>query len=82
MSEFVEEFKIGNTNVKIADDYCRDKTPEDVNAILKRIGVNALPHFAMNKQDKAGVVIMSGYLRNKKESVTLYAYTLPQPISL
>ena len=26
MSEFVEEFKIGNTNVKIADDYCRDKT--------------------------------------------------------
>lgn len=25
MSEFVEEFKIGNTNVKIADDYCRDK---------------------------------------------------------
>ena len=24
MSEFVEEFKIGNTNVKIADDYCRD----------------------------------------------------------
>lgn len=31
MSEFVEEFKIGNTNVKIADDYCRDKTPEDVN---------------------------------------------------
>ena len=48
MREFVEEFKIGNTNVKIADDYCRD------NAILKRIGVNALPHFAMNKQDKAG----------------------------
>ena len=47
MSEFVEEFKIGNTNVKIADDYCRDKTPEDVR-------VNALPHFAMNKQDKAG----------------------------
>ena len=45
MREFVEEFKIGNTNVKIA---------EDVNAILKRIGVNALPHFAMNKQDKAG----------------------------
>ena len=25
---------------------------------------------------------MSGYLRNKKESVTLYAYTLPQSISL
>ena len=54
MSEFGVECKIGNTNVKIADDYCRDKTPEDVNAILKRIGANALPHFAMNKQDKAG----------------------------
>lgn len=45
MREFVEEFKIGNTNVKIADDYCRDKTPEDVNAILKRIGVNAFTAF-------------------------------------
>lgn len=33
----VEEFKIGNTRIKICDDYCRDKTPEDVEAILKRI---------------------------------------------
>lgn len=33
MSEFVEEFKIGNTNVKIAGDYCSCKITEDVNAI-------------------------------------------------
>lgn len=45
MREFVEEFKIGNTNVKIADDYCRDKTPEDVNAILKRIGSKCFTAF-------------------------------------
>ena len=37
----VKEFKIGNTTVKIADDYCRDKTPEDVQKILDRIAFNA-----------------------------------------
>ena len=33
----VREFMIGNTHVKICDDYCRDKSPEDVDEILKRI---------------------------------------------
>lgn len=33
----VKDFYIGNTRIKIADDYCRDKTPEDVNAILERL---------------------------------------------
>lgn len=33
----VEEFYIGNTHIRICDDYCRDKTPEEVEAILKRI---------------------------------------------
>lgn len=33
----VEEFKIGNTKVRICDDYCRDKTPEEVDDILKNI---------------------------------------------
>ena len=37
MSEFVEEFKIGNTNVKIADDYCRDKTPEEFSSELEQM---------------------------------------------
>lgn len=33
----VEEFKIGNTKIKICDDYCRNTTPEEVDAILARI---------------------------------------------
>lgn len=33
----MEEFTIGNTRVKICDDYCRDKTPSEVEAILARI---------------------------------------------
>ena len=33
----VEEFYIGNTRVMICDDYCRNKTPGEVNAILKRV---------------------------------------------
>ncbi len=33
----VRDFTIGNTRIKIADDYCRDKTPEDVRRILKEI---------------------------------------------
>ena len=41
----VEEFYIGNTKVRICDDYCRDKTPEDVERILRRIAANALRAF-------------------------------------
>lgn len=33
----VREYKRGNTRIKIADDYCRDKTPEEVKATLRRI---------------------------------------------
>lgn len=33
----VKEFTVGNTRIKIADDCCRDKTPEDVRRILKEI---------------------------------------------
>ena len=32
----VEEYKIGNTTIKIADDACK-KTPEEIDAILSRI---------------------------------------------
>lgn len=32
----VKELSIGKTKIKIADDYCR-KTPEEVEAILRRI---------------------------------------------
>lgn len=36
-SNIVRDFTIGNTRIKIADDCCRDKTPEDVRKILKEI---------------------------------------------
>lgn len=37
----VRDFMIGNTRIKIADNYCRDKTPEGVQEILKQIAINA-----------------------------------------
>jgi len=33
----VKEFMIGNTTIKICDDYYRDKTPEDIEKILMNI---------------------------------------------
>ena len=39
----VEEFKIGNTRCRICDDYCRNKTPEDVEKILDRVAKIAYP---------------------------------------
>ena len=33
----VRDFTVGNTRIKIADDCCRDKTPEDVRRILREI---------------------------------------------
>lgn len=39
----VQDFYIGNTHIKICDDYCKDKTPEQVQEILKRIAQQALP---------------------------------------
>lgn len=37
----VRDFMVGNTRIRIADDYCRDKTPEEVKEILRRISINA-----------------------------------------
>ena len=33
----VKDFQIGNTRIKICDDYCRDTTPEAVQSIIDRI---------------------------------------------
>ena len=33
----VEEFMLGGTRIRIADDYCRDVTVAEVDVILKRI---------------------------------------------
>jgi hypothetical protein len=42
----VKEFTIGNTKIKICDDYCRDKKDEDVQAILDRIASQAQPKLS------------------------------------
>lgn len=34
----VEEYKIGNTTIKIYDDAYKDITPEEIERILERIG--------------------------------------------
>lgn len=41
----VSDFQIGNTRIKIADNYCR-KTPEEVERLLKRIAAQAQRQFS------------------------------------
>lgn len=38
----VKEFNIGKTRVRICDDYCRGKTKQDIEEILRRIVRNAI----------------------------------------
>ncbi len=38
----VREFYIGNTLVKICDDYCRERAPREIEKILQRIARQAL----------------------------------------
>lgn len=38
-----KDFMIGNTRIKIATNYCEDKTPEDVQKILDRIAQKVKP---------------------------------------
>ncbi len=38
----VKDYYIGHVHVRICDDYCRDKTQEEVDEILKRIARNAI----------------------------------------
>lgn len=40
-----KDFKIGNTRVRIATDFCDTKTPEEVQKILERIARTAKQHF-------------------------------------
>lgn len=42
----VREFKIGNTRIKIADNYCAGKTKEEVQRILKEIAATAQIHLS------------------------------------
>lgn len=41
----VEDYKIGNTRIKIADDYCSSKNDKDVEKILHRVAVSTHRHF-------------------------------------
>lgn len=40
-NNIVEDFKIGNSRIMICDDYCRNTTPAEVEAILARIARRA-----------------------------------------
>lgn len=44
-----KDFCIGNTRVKIATDYCSNKTSDEINCILQRISRGALQSFAANR---------------------------------
>ena len=45
----VKDFKIGNTRIKICDDYCYNKTPEIVQTILDRIAHRAGQQLAIQQ---------------------------------
>lgn len=68
-----KEFNIGNTRVKICDDYCRTKTPQEVDAILKRIAERAFKPltYAATETEKTA----HKKEREVKHNVTVYATT-------
>ncbi len=43
----VEEFKIGNTRIKICDDYCYNRSDKDIEEILARIARKSQEYFAV-----------------------------------
>lgn len=44
----VRDFMIGGTRIKICDDYCRDKTKEEIDEIIRNTSIIA--QRAMNEQ--------------------------------
>ena len=48
----VKDFQIGNTRIKICDDYCRDTSSEEVQAILDRIANRVQEQLAMQTMIK------------------------------
>lgn len=48
-NNIVEEFKLGNTSVKICDDYCINRLDTDVEAILTRIARRAQEYFTASQ---------------------------------
>jgi hypothetical protein len=45
----LKELHIENTRIKIHDDYCRDKTSEDIERTLNYIAINALDALNRSK---------------------------------
>lgn len=52
-ANIVQDFRRGNTRIMIADNYCFDKTQEDIDAILARIAQNVQRHI--NAAATAGI---------------------------
>jgi len=48
-NNIVKDYMIGNTRVKVADDFCRDVTPLEIDAILARISCRAQEHLSNQK---------------------------------
>ena len=42
----VKEFNVGNTKIKICDDCCRDKTPEQVKEAMRRAAAIVMDDYA------------------------------------
>lgn len=51
--KIAKDFKIGNTRIKIATDFCEDKTPEEVQMILERISIAAKQSLIAKKLSEA-----------------------------
>ena len=56
----VKDYKIGNTSVKISDDYCSSKSDEDVERILHHIAVSAYRHFNAEAESNNETMINAG----------------------
>lgn len=53
-NNIVAEYRIGNTRIKIADDYCRERTQDDIDCILKRITQNAISYVTATENKQRG----------------------------
>ena len=49
MGNIVEHFFLGETEITICDDYCRGKTQEEVEVLLREIVTNTQMHLAKEK---------------------------------
>jgi hypothetical protein len=50
----VEEYRVGNARVLISDDYCRNRTKEEVDAILAGVAARAYADLISMEKSPAG----------------------------